>query len=378
MQGANEMTAPGFKIAVLAGDGIGPEVMEPCISILESAVASAGGPKLRFEQISAGAEHYKRAGVSISEDAFASAQDADAILLGAMGLPEIRYPDGTEIAPQLELRETLGLYAGVRPIRTIPGLAPVLSDERARALDIALIRESTEGLFAARGRTVVESNDRAARDTMVITRAVCEKLFDFALDLGEKRRAAGRSGVVTCVDKANVLGALAFFRRIFNERASARPRVITNHAYVDAVGLNLVKQPWIYDVLVTENMFGDILSDVGAALMGGMGFAPSADIGDDHAVFQPCHGSAPDIARQGKANPTAMFLSGAMMLEWLGERCDNATCAKAGALVRHAVDLAFASGELRPFEIGGAAGTRDIADAVADALRESPHIAASA
>jgi 3-isopropylmalate dehydrogenase len=125
---------------------------------------------------------------------------------------------------------------------------------------------------------------------------------------------------VTCVDKANVFRSMAFFRKIFDERAGKFPKLRAAHHYIDATALDLVRRPWDFDVLVTENMFGDILSDLGAALIGGMGFAPSADIGDDHAVFQPCHGSAPDIAGTGKANPTAMFLSAAMMLDWLGRR----------------------------------------------------------
>jgi len=134
------------------------------------------------------------------------------------------------------------------------------------------------------------------------------------------------------------------------------------------MALNLVRQPWRFDVLVTENMFGDILSDLGASLMGGMGMAPSADIGDDHAVFQPCHGSAPDIAGSGKANPTAMFLSAAMMLEWLGETRENADCIRGGELIRDSVDQAFAAGGLVPTELGGDAGLERITDAVMGAL----------
>jgi 3-isopropylmalate dehydrogenase len=140
-----------------------------------------------------------------------------------------------------------------------------------------------------------------------------------------------------------------------------------DHAYVDATALDMVRKPWALDVLVTENMFGDILSDLGAGLMGGMGFAPSADIGTDHAVFQPCHGTAPDIAGQGKANPTAMILSGAMMLEWLAHIHHRPEADKAAGLIRSAVDHAFAEG-LKPFEIGGADGTQQITAAILSAL----------
>ena len=243
----------------------------------------------------------------------------------------------------------------------------MLADPRAAVLDFVIIRESTEGLFASHGRGEV-IDDVEARDTMVITRAVSERLFDFAFRLGAKRRRQGLPGRVTCVDKANVFKSFAFFRKVFDEVAARHPDVDADHAYVDATALNMVRRPWDLDVLITENMFGDILSDLGAGLIGGMGFAPSADIGDDHAVFQPCHGSAPDIAGQGKANPTAMFLSGAMMLEWLGETHGAPEAEQAGALIRDAVDKAFEGGALIPFELGGTAGTAAITETVTAAL----------
>jgi 3-isopropylmalate dehydrogenase len=142
--------------------------------------------------------------------------------------------------------------------------------------------------------------------------------------------------------------------------------------YVDACALNLVRQPCDFDVIVTENLFGDILSDLGAGLMGGMGMAPSADIGLEHGLFQPCHGSAPDIVGQGKANPTATILSGAMMLDWLGRRHDNAACLEAARRINAAVDAAFAAGDLQPFETGGGHGTEAIAARIGDALDTSP------
>lgn len=355
-----------FDIAVFPGDGIGQEITEPCLDVLERAARLVGGFSLSFRQLPAGAVTYRDTGESFPANSMADARRADAILLAAMGDPAIRYPDGTEIAPQLDLRFELGLYAGVRPVRAVAGVVPALADPRAEAIDFVLIRESTEGLFASHGHGTVE-DDAIARDTLVITRDVCERLFDFAFRLARKRKAGGRPGIVTCVDKANVFTSFAFFRQVFDERAAVHPDVGADHAYVDATALNMVRHPWSFDVLVTENMFGDILSDLGAGLIGGMGMAPSADIGDDHAVFQPCHGSAPDIAGQGKANPTAMFLSGAMMLEWLGDTHGIAACADAGALIRTAVDRAFAKG-LMPTELGGADGTRVITDGVVDAL----------
>jgi 3-isopropylmalate dehydrogenase len=222
-----------------------------------------------------------------------------------------------------------------------------------------VVRESTEGLFASRGKGVVEG-DREARDTMVITRKGSERVHEFAFRLAARRKKR----LVTCVDKANVFASMAFFRRIFDEVAARHPRIEARHHYIDAAALDLVRKPWEFDVLVTENMFGDILSDQAAALVGGMGMAPSADIGEEHAVFQPCHGSAPDIHGQGKANPTGCFLSAAMMLDWLAERSGNDALARAARRIEQAVDQVFASAKATPFEFGGTAGTAALRDAV--------------
>ena len=360
-------TDPRFRIAVLPGDGIGPEITAPCLKLLEAVAGHVGGFGLDFEELPAGAGCYRDTGESFPADAKKAAHGADAILLAAMGLPEVRYPDGTEISPQLDLRFDLHLYAGVRPVRAIPGIGLPLADPRTYDIDLVMVRESTEGLFASYGKGTVE-DDRIARDTQVITRDTSERLFDFAFRLARRRRARGRPGHVTCVDKANVFASFAFFRKIFDERAALNPDIGADHSYVDAMALNLVRQPWNYDVLVTENMFGDILSDLSAALVGGMGMAPSGDIGDTHAVFQPSHGSAPDIAATGKANPTAMFLSAALMLDWLGETRGVETASRAAQVLSDAVDTAFAGGGLTPSDFGGDATTTDIFEAVLAAI----------
>lgn len=362
-----------FTICVLPGDGIGVEVMAPCLAVLEAAARRVGGFGLVFDERPAGALFYRDTGVALPKATLDVAARADAILLGAMGWPDIRYEDGTEISPQIDLRMEFGLYAGVRPVRSLPGMAPVLADPRGRALDFVVIRESTEGLFASRGKGSVV-DDRQAFDTMMITRDVCERLFDFSFGLARQRKAQGGKGVVTCVDKANVFASFAFFRKVFDERAALFPDIRADHAYIDATALNLVRRPWELDVLVTENMFGDILSDLGAGLMGGMGFAPSADIGDRQAVFQPCHGTAPDIAGQEKANPTAMFLSAAMMLEWLGAKHDNEAATRAGGLIRAAVGRVFAEGA-SSFETGGRDGTSALSRKVLDALKTAEPVA---
>jgi 3-isopropylmalate dehydrogenase len=355
-----------FDICVLPGDGIGVDVIGATLPLLDK-LQHAAPFAFRFATHAAGAQHYQKSGVALPPATLAAARAADAILFGAMGWPAIRYPDGTEIAPQLDLRVELELYAGVRPARAIPGIPLPLADPRARDIDLVVVRESTEGLFASRGKGTIE-NDAEARDTMVITRRGSERVHDFSFRLAQRRKKRGRPGRVTCVDKANVFRSMAFFRKIFDERARAFPDIEARHHYIDAAALDLIRKPWEFDVMVTENMFGDILSDQTAALVGGMGMAPSGDIGDEHAMFQPCHGSAPDIAGQGKANPTATILSAALMLDWLGDRHGVPALTQAAERLEQAVDAVFASGKVMPFEFGGRDGTLAIAAAVASNL----------
>ncbi|MEM6488545.1 MAG: isocitrate/isopropylmalate family dehydrogenase [Pseudomonadota bacterium] len=354
-----------FNICVFDGDGIGPEIMAPTIELLGALSAARGLPTLAFAHHPAGAGHYRDHGEALPAASMQAAAAADAILLSAMGLPEVRYPDGTEISPQIELRMALGLYAGVRPVLLFGQGTPLAGID---ALDFVIVRESTEGLFASHGKGS-RDGDTAAHETLTITRETSEKLFDFAFRLARRRVALGRGpGLVHCVDKANVFQAFAFFRKIFHERAARFPDIQAKTTYVDAAALWLVERPTMFDVMVTENMFGDILSDLGAGLMGGLGFAPSADIGDQNAVFQPCHGSAPDIAGRGIANPIAMLLSGAMMLEWLAERHGDERLTAAGEDLRAAVAAVVREGRVRTPDMGGSAGTADVCAAVAAAL----------
>ena len=356
-----------FEIAVFEGDGIGPEITSPTVALLERLAGASNSYALRFTPAPAGARHYAETGESLPQASMDIARRADAILLSAMGLPDVRYADGTEISPQIDLRKALTLFAGVRPVRVRVGQHTPLDLPPGREIDFVLIRESTEGLFHTQGRGKVTKD--AARETLLITRDISEKLFRFAFEMARGRKAAGRGpGIVTCVDKANVFRAFAFFREIFDAEAARNLDLGATHAYVDATALWMVQKPWEFDVMVTENMFGDILSDLGAGLMGGLGLAPSADIGLEHAVFQPCHGSAPDIAGQGLANPMAMILSAAMMLNWLGEKHDVAAMRADATRLREAVEAVIAKGAVLTRDIGGTAGTEEAARAVQDAL----------
>ena len=354
------------SIAVFPGDGIGIEVMEAARQVLDEALRLTKGGSFSYQELPAGAFCYRDTGEALPRESVDAAEKADAILLGACGWPEIRYPDGTEIRPQVELRFIFDLYAGVRPIRYFPGTPPVLANPKAKGIDLIIIRESTEGLFASRGSG---ANPEVATETLIITREKTERLMRFSYELAQKRKKLGRPGKLTCVDKANIFSAYAFFRAVYDRIGLEFNTVAREYCLVDAMALNLVLKPWDYDVLVMENMFGDILSDQASGLVGGMGMAPSADIGDNHAVFQPSHGTAPDIAGKGIANPVAMVLSGAMMCQYLAEQTGNTALAAAGELIGAGVEHYLAAGENLPADQGGQGRTGDIAARIIDAMQ---------
>tara|TARA_R110002110_G_scaffold103598_13_gene261857 strand:- start:5960 stop:7081 length:1122 start_codon:yes stop_codon:yes gene_type:complete len=351
------------RVAVIRGDGIGVDVTDACLAVMAEALRKAGQPPLELHDIGAGAAYYRDHGVDMEPGGEEAAGEADAILLGAIGLPSIRARDGTEISPHLRLRDRYQLYAGVRPIKAYPNAPRRLVDERAANLDLIIIRESTEGLFysaAVHGRTRFDGDD-AVYETLRISRGISERLHRFAFALTQRRQERkGRPGNLTCVDKANVFASMAFFRKIFDEIRPDFPDVSVGYNYVDAMALDLVRKPWEFDVMVTENMFGDILSDLAGGLVGGMGIAPCGEIGDTIGLFQPAHGSAPDIMGQDKANPLAAILSGALMLDYLADKRDIAGLATAAGLIEAAVEDGFTKNLIRPMEFGGDMGTRAV------------------
>jgi 3-isopropylmalate dehydrogenase len=362
-----------FRIAVIKGDGIGVDVSDAALAVIEAAQRRVGNLSLGYEFLDAGAGYFQAHGRDMAPGAEDAAQAADAIFLGAIGLPSVRHEDGTEIAPHLRLRESCQLYAGVRPVKAYPNAPQRLADERAAGIDLVILRESTEGLFysaATHNRSQV-IGDEEVRETLRITRATTEKLHDFAFRLARKRKARGGKGHVTCVDKANVFHSMAFFRKIFDERAEAFPDIGHSYNHVDAQALDLIRKPWEFDVLVMENMFGDILSDLGGGLVGGMGMASCAEIGDAHGLFQSAHGSAPDIMGQDKANPLASILSGALMLDYLAERSGLQVLADAGLLIDSAIQSGFEANRLRPMEFGGDQGTAALTREVVSLIEET-------
>lgn len=346
-----------FNIAVLPGDGIGVDVTREALRVLAAIEPQLDGGKFIFQEHAVGAAEYLRNGDPLPAAALDGCANADAVLLGAMGLPSVRWPDGKEMTPQIDLREKLDLYAGPRPIKLYHGDDTPLKGYQKGGIDFVIVRENTEGLFSARLSTS-PTNDEA-RDVLRLTRTGCERVIRFAFELARKRRKH-----CTLVDKANVLPSMVFFRRIFDEIAEQYPDVTTERVYVDAMALYLVRKPEAYDVIVTENMFGDILSDLAGGLVGGMGMAPSGDIGEKCAVFQPSHGTAPDIAGKGIANPIAMILSAVMMLEWLGLEQTLA----AGHRIQNAVQRVFDDSSNRTPDMGGKLTTSGITDLIIAAL----------
>ncbi|MGR3502287.1 isocitrate/isopropylmalate dehydrogenase family protein [Pseudaestuariivita sp.] len=360
------------RIAVIPGDGIGVEVTEATLHLCDLALARVGLPALSRDVIAAGAAYFRETGQDIQPDGETRAGQGEAIFLGAIGLPSVRHKDGTEISPHLRLRDLFGLYAGVRPVKAYPNAPQRLADPRAASLDLVILRESTEGLFysaAVHGRAEVFGDD-AVHDIMRITRPTTEKLHWFGFRLAEKRKARGGKGQLTCVDKSNVFTSQAFFRKIYDEIAPEFPKVTKGYAYIDAMALDLVRKPWEADVLVMENIFGDILSDLAGGLVGGMGMAACGEYGDDHALFQPAHGSAPDITGQDAANPLAAVLSGAMMLDYIADRRAEEAFADAAALIEAAVQAGFEANDLRPMEFGGDMGCRAMVSALETHLAE--------
>jgi len=316
------------KVAVAEGDGIGHEVVP-----VARAILAAVRPDLEFFDVEVGYGRWERKGEAITEAEIAALKSADAILFGAITTP----PDPNYRSVIVRIRKELDLYANVRPVKSA-------------IADMVIVRENTEGLYAG----IEEVGPDRATSLRVITRKGTERVARFACGLAKQRRH------LTIGHKANVLKADTLFRDVCLQVA-AEAGVPCQERFIDALCLDVLRKPRDYDVIVTENMFGDILSDVAAYLAGGLGMLPSANIGDRHALFEPVHGSAPSHAGKGTANPVAAIRSGAMLLDHLGDRA-------AAARIDAAVERAFAAG-VKTRDLGGTAGTREMGDAVTAALK---------
>ena len=359
-----------YNIAVLPGDGIGPEVVAEAIKVLKAVGKAYPDLNFGFHEHPVGAECYRKTGTDLPDATLEGCRDADAILFGSAGDPNIRFPDGTEIAPQVSLRFILDLYAGIRPIKRNEGVPSVLAKDPP--IDYVILRENTEGLYASRA-SGVKVRENVAVDSMVITRPGTRRIAHFAFEIAKHRKGAPRDKTtrVTCVDKANILRSMAFFRRVFDQVGEEYGDIERDYAYIDAFTVHQVLNPDYYDVVVAENMFGDIISDLAAATVGGMGMAPSADVGDRFGIFQPSHGTAPDIAGKSIANPVAQILSASMMLVWLGERNGDQDAIAAAESIEAAVAAVLKDSANHTTDLGGKAKTSAVGTAVATAVSKA-------
>ena len=317
------------KVAVIAGDGIGPEVVESALAVLKAA-----GAKLRLVPLEIGLCSWKRTGQAMAEEDLETIRECDSVLLGAITTP----PDPDYRSVLLRLRKALDLYANIRPFQS--------SD-----LDFIIVRENTEGLYSGLEEVGVEES----RTLRVITRRGSERIAEVACNLAAGRRK------LTIVHKSNVLRSDRLFLQTCRDVAGRRG-VPYDDMLVDAAAYNLVVNPRRFDVMVTTNLFGDILSDEAAGIVGSLGLCASANIGASHALFEPIHGSAPDIAGKGVANPIGAIRSAAMMMEWLGEP-------EIARRIEAAVNRALAEGMKTP-DLGGICRIADVTRAVAGYLRD--------
>jgi len=328
-----------YKIAVVPGDGIGNEVVPAALRVLEST-----GIGFDFQHIDVGLEVYKRTGVAVPEDAIEAIRENDACLFGATTTP---VGGGDYKSATLTLRRALNVYANVRPAKSY------LVEGTRQGVDLVVLRENTEGLYSG----IEFESEGAAYTLRVITRRAAERIARFGYELARKRR-----GRVTVVTKANIMRKTGgLFRETVLGVAGEYPDVEVNELLVDVAAMRLVMSPEAFDVIVAPNLFGDILSDEAAGLVGGLGMAPSANVGDDYGLFEPVHGSAPDIAGRGIANPIAAILSARMMLDYLGED------AWAERIEEAVVSVLRDGGRLTP-DLGGSSSTDELADAVVEAL----------
>ncbi len=367
-----------YNLVLLPGDGIGVEVVAEARRLVD-VVAAQCGVGFAIDEIACGGKYYLDHGSRSDwpDDAEARCRAADAILLGAVGW---NGPDGQPVtmadgkmagwSPVIGNRMKLDLYANVRPIRCLDGTKHGLSGRFREVwspdtVDMVIIRENTEGLYSGIG----ERTDERATDLRVITRQASERVIRAAFELSRDRnKGAPADGKkrVTCIVKHNVLQGCRLFLDVFREVARSYDDVEQDVAIVDSFAMFLLTQPERYDVCVTTNMFGDILTDLGSVLQGGMGMAVGCNVGDDHAMFEPIHGSAPPLAGTDRANPMAMLLATGECMRWLGRRFSDERLVGAHGAIEQAVASIVDDGYPLTADLGGSAGSKAVAQAVRD------------
>jgi len=337
-----------YKISLIPGDGIGPELTEATLAILESAQAKFD-LKLDVVEAEAGDATFKKRGVALPADTVEKIKLSHACLKGPVG--------ETAADVVVKLRLMFDLYANLRPIKSYPNSAALRPD-----IDMFFVRENTEDLYKGLEFSIGDTTVALRVITRKNTERIARKGFEIARQRNGKKK-------VTAIHKANVMRVTdGMFAGVCREVARQYPDIAFNELYVDAASMRLIKEPQNFDVLVTPNLFGDILSDEAAQLIGGLGMAPGANIGDNFALFEPIHGSAPNRAGKQTANPISMILAAKMMLDWLGERNDDPNCLKAANAIETGIFETLQSGQTVP-DCGGKLTTIGMAKAIASALR---------
>jgi len=346
-----------YKISVLPGDGIGRDVIPQAVRVLEEVQNQVGGFNIELHDFECGGEYYLREGRewSIEAEEFTK-KEADAVLLGAIGASDpqgnsVRLPDGNlaGYSVVIGLRIQLELYANVRPVHLLEGVWSPIKDKTSNDIDMTIVRENTEGLYYPPHEDWLKENtSEQVIDRRVITRKGSERVARYSYELAKQGSGAPNDGKkrVTCVDKSNLLAGCHLFRKSFDRVGVEYPEIERDYAYVDAFTQWVIRRPEHYNVVVAPNAFGDIITDLGAAIQGGLGVAPAGSIGDTQAVFEPVHGSAPKYAGQNVANPIAAILAMSMMLDWIGVK-GNKKMARASEIVEEAVAIVLKKGKIR-------------------------------
>jgi 3-isopropylmalate dehydrogenase len=352
-----------YRLGVLHGDGIGPEIVPSSVAIIDAAFDAAGLEQIDWVELPLGAAAIAEHGAHTPDSTLKALDDLDGWLLGPHDSASYPEPFRSQLNPSGTIRKHFGLYANIRPAKAFPGGNAIVE-----GTDLVIVRENTEGFYADRNTYAGTGEMMPTADVAImhgiITRAATERIAHSAFKLARRR-----SGKVTIVHKANVLKmTTGLFRDVCREVAQQYPEVELDDFHIDAMTVHLVRRADKFDVIVTENMFGDILSDLAGEVAGSLGIAPSVNSSDTHAMAQASHGSAPDIAGQNIANPIAMILSSAMLLDWLGDKHDDDRVRAAGANIEAAVATAVANG-VATKDLGGSATTTDFTAAVVDALK---------
>jgi tartrate dehydrogenase/decarboxylase/D-malate dehydrogenase len=348
------------RIAVIAGDGIGPEVIDQAVRVADAAVARNDRTALEWNRLPWSSTYYKNTGKMMPDDGWDQLKKHDAILLGAIGSPDV--PDHITLhGLLLPLRRKFDLYLNLRPAYLFEGVPSPLRDKAPGSIDMMVYRENTEGEYAPiGGRLYTGTPNEIAVQTAVFTRRGCERVMRAAFDGARKRRKK-----VTSITKSNAQQfGMVLWDEVFKEVAADYPDVQTHTLLIDAAAMDFVRKPESFDVVVASNLFGDILTDLSAIITGSMGLAASGNINPERiypSMFEPVHGSAPDIAGKGIANPLAAILSAGMLLDHLG-------LSKSASAVRNAVAAVLKAGKPRTPDLGGSAATAAVTEAVLAAL----------